>query len=210
MQNNLKSEELNPEKAINPKENLLANASLIKEKGVDLFKSERFKEALSHFKQSRNLIEKELSTEIENNDIEVVALYTKILKNEALTYHNLKEYHLANQNFDLILKVLPNDEKTLELKLINYETIWNCNKALKIVDYESFLKGEEVLKKLIEITSNPNDKAKYNEKLKKIQMDIKMQDPVYLQNIKIVEEFEKKCDKIKKDEIKLFKLLQVK
>lgn len=208
----MKGEELNnPEKAIiNPKENLLANISLIKEKGVDFFKSEKFKEALSNFKQSRKLIEKELATEIENNDIEIVALYTKILKNEALTYHSLKEYHQANQNFDLILKILPNDEKTLELKLINYEAIWNCNKALKIVDYESFLKGEEVLIKLIEITSSPNDKAKYQEKLKEIQVNIKMQDPVYLQNIKTVEEFEKKCEKLKKDEIKLFKLLQVK
>lgn len=203
--NNKKIQE--EQKAETPKPNIYKNIFQMKENGVDYFKNNKFKEALSLFTQAKNLIEKEFSPEINCKHHLIFELYIKILKNEVLSLYNLNDFQQADEKLDFILTILPEDEKILELKATNYQSIGTCNIKTLGLNFDPLMKAQEILRKLIE--KSISEKDKYQKQLLSIQNEILMKDPEYKKTQKYLEEFEKQCQILEKNHEKFFIYLKV-
>ena len=167
-------------------------------------------EALKLFNQAQKILERDLAEEIKNKAPFVLEIYIKTIRNSALAHHHLKEFQLADEQLDLILTLIPDDDRTLEMKATNYQEMATYNSKIFGLNYETLLKAQETLKKLIAKKTVVNkEREKYQKQLNMIQADILTKDPEYKKNQKIVDDFEKKVVKLK-DETELMRYLKVK
>jgi len=192
------------------KDNILKNAVQIKEKGVDQFKSLLYREALNSFTQAQKLFEKEFAEEIKNKAPFVLENYIKTIRNAALSHHNLKEFQQADEKLDLLMAILPDDERALHLKANNYQEMATCNFKIYGLNYDTLVKAQDTLKKLISLENiSKIEKMKYQQQLNSIQSDILMKDPEFKKSQKIVEDFETQLMTFKNDNQGLLVFLKV-
>ena len=76
--NNNEPEE-NKQNFIDSKENIIKNATQLKENGVDKFKSGMYFEALKLFNQAQKILERDLAEEIKNKAPFVLEIYIKTI-----------------------------------------------------------------------------------------------------------------------------------
>lgn len=185
---------------VDSKENIIRNVTQLKDNGVDKFRCGLYVEALKFFNQAQKILERDFAEEIRNKTPFVFDIYIKTIRNSALSHHQAKEFQLADEQLDLILTLIPDDDRTLEYKANNYQEMASYNSKIFGLNYETLLKAQEILKKLIaKQTVGNNERDKYQKQLNSIQADILMKDPEYKKNQKIVDDFEKKVVKLKDD-----------
>ena len=116
----------------------------------------------------------------------------------------MKEYFKVDEKLETLLKLIPDDKRTLEIRANNYMSIGTINGRS---NYEGFLKAAEIYGKLIDHKDANNlEREGYRNELAKIQKEIN-KDSEYKKDVKLLEDFEKKVNTLTIDN--LIKFLKV-
>lgn len=191
-------EEEKKQEFMNSSENILKSALKLKETGVEHFKKNQFKEALSCFSQAQQIFEKEFSQEIKNKTPFVLDDYVKLIRNSALSHFQMKDYQQADEKLDFLLSILPEDQRTLEIKANNFRELAFADSKIHELSHEMLKKAQETLHKLMNIENvSKSDKSHYQEQLKKIESEILNRNPDHKKTLKLQEDFEKQIKNVR-------------